>query len=367
MKIALITLHRVFNYGSVLQAYATQKVLNDLGHDVMTVDYIPSRLTNKRLYFDIPDYIKKDAFHKCSYLALKSISVLLKKMTFWRFIDNNIKLTKQRYFSFEELKNNPPLVDAYISGSDQVWNSFYNLGLDHCFFVDFAPSNKKRIAFVSSFGKIELDDEEIGKTKELISKYNAISVREDTALKIMEVLKYPNAVCLIDPTLQIESVHWLELAANRVIKEKYLLLMLLYSEDNGATEYAQKIAKQKGFKVVKLSWEYKKPQGVDILKTHKSPQVFLSLFQHAEFIVTNSFHGLAFSINLNKQFTVIPRNEFNTRIESLLRMTHLENRMIKSETGLDVIDIIINYEPINVILNKERERAKRFLVEALGE
>jgi exopolysaccharide biosynthesis predicted pyruvyltransferase EpsI len=176
---------------------------------------------------------------------------------------------------------------------------------------------------------------------------------------------YSNAVCLIDPTLQIEREHWLGLAAKRLVKEKYLLLMLLYNEDNGATEYAQNIARQRGLKVVKLSWEYKKPSGVDILMTHRSPQEFLSLFQHAEFIVTNSFHGLTFSINLNKQFIVVPRNEFNTRIESLLRLVHLEDRMISEVSQLPEANKSIKYDTVNSILDNERQKAKLFLKEAL--
>jgi hypothetical protein len=365
MKVAIITLHRVFNYGSVLQAYATQKVIESLGHEVEVIDYITEQRTNRVLFLSVPDFIKKDFLHKYNYILLKSISVLMKKASFGRFINQNMKLTKRKYISAQDLQNNPPVAEVYITGSDQVWNSQYNKGIDKGFFLDFAPDNCMKIAFVSSFGKGNLSPEESEETKRLIHRYDAISVREDTALKILEGLMYSNAVCLIDPTLQIEREHWLGLAAKRLVKEKYLLLMLLYNEDNGATEYAQNIARQRGLKVVKLSWEYKKPSGVDILMTHRSPQEFLSLFQHAEFIVTNSFHGLTFSINLNKQFIVVPRNEFNTRIESLLRLVHLEDRMISEVSQLPEANKSIKYDTVNSILDNERQKAKLFLKEAL--
>jgi hypothetical protein len=365
MKVAIITLHRVFNYGSVLQAYATQKVIESLGHEAEVIDYITEQRTNRILFLSVPDFIKKDFLHKYTYTMLKSISVLMKKASFGRFINQNIKLTKQKYITAQDLKKDPPAADVYVTGSDQVWNSQYNKGIDKGFFLEFAPDKCKKIAFVSSFGKGELSPEESGETKRLIHRYNAISVREDTALEILEGLEYSNAVCLIDPTLQIEREHWFELAAKRLVKEKYLLLMLLYNEDNGAAEYAQKIAQQRGLKVVKISWEYKKPSGVDLLMTHRSPQEFLSLFQHAEFVVTNSFHGLAFCLNMNKQFIVVPRNEFNTRIESLLRLVHLEDRMISEVSQLTVVNKLIKYDTVNSILDDERQRAKLFLSEAL--
>lgn len=364
MKVSLITLHRVFNYGSVLQTYASQKVFEDAGYEVEVVDYITKQRTNKRLFLGVPDTVKKDFVHKYAYLALKSASVLIKKNTFGGFIRKNIHLTKRKYITAQDIINDPPQADIYVTGSDQVWNSQYNEGVDKGFFLEYAPSDKKKIAYVASFGKTKLDDSEIVITKKYLQKYDAISVREDAAVKIVNELGYP-ACCIIDPTLQIRKEDWLKIASERLVKEKYLILMLLYNEDNGATEYARKIADKKGLKLVKISWDLKKPELVDKLMTHRSPQDFLSLFHYADFVVTNSFHGLAFSINLNKQFVVVPRNEFNSRIESLLRLVGLEDRLIK-EDKLDVVDKKIQYNNVNTILNVEREKATKFIESIRG-
>jgi len=173
---------------------------------------------------------------------------------------------------------------------------------------------------------------------------------------------YQNGVWLIDPTLQLSKSEWLKLASKRLVKKRYLILMLLYQEDNEATNYARWIAEKRGLKLVKICWEIKKDPRIDIMFTHRCPQDFLSLFANADFVVTNSFHGLAFAINFNKQFIVVPRNEFNSRITNLLELVGLKNRLIISTEQLSIIDDEINFENANRIIKFERERAKKFIL-----
>lgn len=357
MKIAVITLHRVYNYGSALQAYATQKVIEKLGHEVEIIDYITSQRTLKKIFFKI----NEDKKYNVLYYIMKVFSLLLKEMTFGRFIKKNLNLTK-KYITIEDLLNDPPKADIYITGSDQTWNSDYNEGIDRGFFLDFVSNKSKRISFVSSFGKDHLSDLEIEETKKYLSKYSAISVREDAAVKIVEDLKIKGAVQLIDPTLQLKKEEWLNIASKRLVKKNYLILMLLYNEDNGATEYARKIADEKNLELVKISWEMRKPKLVDKLFTHRNPADFISLFAYADFVVTNSFHGLAFSLNLHKQFIVIPRKEYNSRITSLLELVNLNERLICDEKELfNVTKKIIDYEYVEEKLCFERKKANDFM------
>lgn len=365
-KISVITMHRIYNYGSVLQTYATQKILQDYCDECEIIDYISPCRTKIPLFLDCPPNIKGTRLKKIFYYAAKIPSFVLKDITFGSFIRKYLNLSPKKYITNDDLLKNPPKADLYVSGSDQVWNSKYNQGVDKSYYLNFADKNAKKIAFVSSFGKSELNLSEQEKVKPMLSEYSAISVREDLAVKILKDMGI-QGTCLIDPTLQIKKEEWKKLASKRLVKQKYLLLFLLYNEDNGATEYAKKFADAMNLKIVKLSWELKKPSGIDKLFTHRKPQDFISLFANADFVVTNSFHGVAFSINLNRQFVFIPRSEFNGRIESLLRLVGLESRKICDLESITAVYEKIDYNRVNDKLESERERAKKWLVSTMKE
>ena len=361
MKISIITLHRVFNYGSVLQAYATQEILKNYNLETEIIDYIPKEWQTKHLLFDIS---KSNGFIKDNiYRLLRAFSVFLKQKTFWKFLKKNVNMTRT-YKSYEELLKNPPKSDIYCTGSDQVWNSDF-CHMDKAFFLRFGNKNTKRIAYAASMGNTVLEKEEEETISEYIKDYSHVAVREDAAVDILERMGFSSA-CVIDPTLQIERETWLKLSSKRLIKEKYLVLMLLYNEDNNATEIARKIADEKGLKLVKISWELKKPELVDILMTHRSVEDFISLIHYADFVVTNSFHALAFSINLNKQFIAIKRNVHNSRLDSILKLTNLEERLVDLLYSKEITDKIIDYNPVNKTLETERKKTHRFLEVALN-
>lgn len=360
MKVSVITLHRVYNYGSALQAFATQKIFEGFGFETEIIDYLtPDRTL-------IKTFLKPGADGALSgtkllkYRIAKIGSLFLKELTFGRFVKRYLNLSK-RYIVPEDLDRDPPIADVYVTGSDQVWNSDYN-GVDRGFYLDFIPDEANRIAFVASFGKDELDDLEKDEITSYLKKYKALSVREDSAVKIIKALGIDNVVQLIDPTLQLPKDDWLKIASNRLVKEPYLVLMLLYNEDNHATEYARMIANKKGLKLVKLSWEMRKPALIDKLFTHRTPEDFLSLIANADFVVTNSFHGLAFSINFSRQFIIVPRKEYNSRIVSLLKLTGLESRLVQStETAIQCSEELINYQPVDAILFLERKKAREYI------
>lgn len=360
MKAAIITLHRVYNYGSALQAYATQTVFEKAGYEAVVIDYITAQRTKKQI-MKTAAAGSNTSMSSFVYTFFKFFSVFLKEMTFGKFVKKNLHLTKQ-YITTDDLEKDPPQADIYVTGSDQTWNSQYNGGVDRGFFLTFAPKDKAKVSFVASFGKTHLNETEVAETKPFIDQYNKLSVREDSALNVLHQLGRDDGVQLIDPTLQLTKEEWLKIASPRLVKQPYLILMLLYNEDNHATEYARRIADEKGLRLVKISWEMKKPPMVDQLFTHRSPADFVSLFANADFVVTNSFHGLAFSINLERDFVVVPRNEFNSRIESLLTLTGLQERLVSTaDTALEESEKPIDYGKVNTQLAEERQKAKRYI------
>ena len=363
-KVSIITMHRIYNYGSILQTYATQKIFERRGYKCEVVDYISPYRATIPLFLEYPLRLEGKRIKKALYYIAKIPSFALKNMTFGGFIKKHINLSSTQYITNGDLKKNPPDADIYVTGSDQVWNSKYNHGVDTSYYLDYAKPKAKKFAFVSSFGCDNLSSEEAAIVKPLLKRYDAISVREDSAFDILKEMEIDSTV-LIDPTLQLRKEEWLELSSNRLVLGKYLLLFLLYNEDNGATDYSFRIAKHKNLKIVKLSWELKKPYGVDRLFTHRRPQDFLSLFANADYIVTNSFHGVAFSINMNRNFSFVPRSEFNGRIDSLLRLTNLEGRKVKNFDSIEEADKNIDYSRVNTLLDTERKKANDYLNDVL--
>lgn len=363
-KASIITMHRVYNYGSVLQAYATQKIFERNGLECEILDYISPYRAKKPLFLEYPPKYNNNLAQRLLYYICKVPSFALKDFTFGKFIRQYLKLSSRSYITNDDILKNPPKADIYVTGSDQVWNSKYNHGVDSSYYLNYAPKGKKKISFVSSFGRNELVDKEASVVKPMLKEFDMISIREDSAAKILEKMGISSTV-LIDPTLQLTIDEWIQMASPRLVKDDYLLLFLLYNEDNGASDYASKVAEKLGLKVVKLSWELKKSKKIDILFTHRTPQDFLSLFVNANFIVTNSFHGVAFSINLNKKFAFIPRSEFNGRIESLLRLTKLESRKVEDTDDISLCNSDIDYSKVNSILDVERARAQLYLKKAL--
>ena len=363
-KVDLITLHRVFNYGSVLQAYATQKLIESVGAACEIVDYITEQRTKKALkrQYKIVD------LKSLVYYLLRAISIDIKWYTFSKFIKKSMSVTSQRYVTIADLRKDPPVADIYMTGSDQVWNSKYNRGIDYGFFLDFGKKETRRVAFAASIGQETISKEEELEMAKLLSNYSEISVREKSAVEIIGKLIGKEPTLVIDPTLQVDVSEYEKIESKPLVKGKYVLLMLLYNEDCGATDYARKVADILDCRLVKISWDLIKDRRVDKLFTHRSPEDFLSLIHNAEYVVTNSFHGTAFSLNYNKQFSVIKRKEMQTRIDSLLGLTGLMSRLIDPEKELlsfAELETKIDYITVNKILQEERQKALKFLQEAI--
>lgn len=203
-KISVITLHRIVNYGSVLQAYATQEVLEKKGYDVEFIDYYPERMHMLGMLKRIKN--KGDKFKKSFIIRnvariIMFPSYILRFKRFHSFIKEKLNLSNMVYKNDEDFIKNPPKADFYCTGSDQVWNSGWNEKIDHPFFLDFETNGKKCFAYAASFGKGKLEDWEKEETKELLKKYSNIAMREKSGVEILENLGIHNGINVLDPTL----------------------------------------------------------------------------------------------------------------------------------------------------------------------
>lgn len=356
-KISIITVLNTVNYGSALQTFATQKFFEDKGFETEFVDYWRKDQTTaariERIKKDkkssLKQWIKKPLR---DYLEIKSIKA--SEPVFRGFIKDKIKLTPRTYSSFEELKADCPVADVYATGSDQMWNSGWNQGIERSFFLDYAPEDKKKLAYATSIGKTSFDDEEAAEIIPLIKKYDLITLREQSAVDLLA--KYDiDASLVLDPTLMLNKDTWSSYLPEVKMDKKYLLVYQLHNEHDNANfdEAVKSIAKEKNLEIVRITYSY---SDLKIGKKIVLPQVFefLSLIKNAEFIVTDSFHGTAFSINFNKQMAIIYPKKFSTRMDNILSLTGLSERRYTSADKIGKWNNVIDYEPVNKILDAKR-------------
>ncbi len=374
MKASVITLHTVDNYGSVMQTYATQQILKKCGYDVEFVDYwrrdnLPQSRAERMLEGSTLQKLKplwgiNNFTRKATVSILKSV-LEKQRSPMWRFLEEKVQLTKVRYYSFEELEANPPVADVYITGSDQVWNSIWNQGIDRSYFLDFAPAGKPRIAFSASIGREQLDTEEIPETKRLLEKYSAISVREQSAVELLASMDIKSTLVL-DPTLMLEAEEWRQLATKQKREKPYILIYQL-NPNPQMDQYAKQLAQKKNWEIIRIGFgrsDHRKGGKCVMLP---SVEEFLGLFCDAACVLTDSFHATAFSLNLGTDFISVLPGRFGTRIESITKLTRTENRILTSYDDLTVIDRSIDEKNVQNIFTVERKKSFDFLKRAISQ
>ena len=361
MKMLIITMHRGNNFGSALQVYALSEVVKSLKCDPDVLDYIPQRINFQiNLRNNLSQLFSKGGL-RAKYNIIRGIAILVSSQWIYnRFFKKHLHLTKP-YYSNEMIKDAHLSYDIYMTGSDQVWNSIHNQAIEYPFFLDFAPIGKPRIAYAASFGKVHLDSCEIKETQRLLSTYQAISVREESALSILASLGL-KGTHVLDPTLLLPKEEWMKRIPSLSTKEKYLLIYSVEPNKQELIEYANLIAKRLHLRIYLVEWGFKKYPGVDRMISFIDPLQLMAYFVQAEYIITSSFHGTAFSVNLNKQFISITPKRFNTRVESLLTMMNLIDRLMdKNSFDIDKAIQTIDYVPVNKKLDEQRESSISFL------
>lgn len=359
-KVSLVTIFDVANFGTYLQTLATAVTLQNLGASVEVVHYERPFKNTKLLKRNI---IVRGLYYV--YFWLRGYDGILFMPRCRRYVSKYVKLTKT-YFSIDELRKNPPLADVYLTGSDQVWNTDHNQGVDEVYYLGYAPQGRKKVAYAASIGQDQIPEQHKKRTYELLSQYDAISVREDKAVVLLSELGI-KATQVLDPTLLLAREQWLKYANKRLVSDDYLLVYSVEPTeyDKKVSEVAQLIAKRSNLKIVSVSnyGEDKRIPGCDLYFDNALPQQFLSLMAHASFVVASSFHGTAFAINFNRQFFTITPGAFSSRIASLLALTGLEERRICGIDDLthEKINQEIQFGPVNSKLQYSREQSINFI------
>lgn len=320
--VGIITMHRVKNYGSVLQTFALQKVIDSLGYKSEVIDYIyPNSWQYDRGVTPVV-YNWKNKIAK--FLWLKPMWRKYNKMD--RFISNNIVLSP-KYFNPTDFNNNPPIYDIYLTGSDQVWNPKYTKG-DPVFFLGSINSSNK-ISYSSSFALDKLPVEYLEEYKKHLSKYKYISVREDNGKILVKEMIGKDVPVVLDPTLLLNKEQWFSFIKKRkpIIKGHYILLYILDYAVNPYeilnSFFGNKTEKSK--KIVSIGMLKDMNCHIDRTMKDASIEDFLNLFYYSDLVITSSFHGTAFAVNFGKPLLSIVPNACDDRQLTLLNLLGLDN------------------------------------------
>lgn len=370
--IALITAHDSPNYGSCLQTYATQTLLEKLGFDVVVVDYrrkhtIP-RYSVKRILTE-GQFVKHTPVFKIpgvkalAYLPVYFL-VKMRALPLERFRHQYLKLSKRMYFSEDDLEKDCPNADIYITGSDQVWNSTWNNGFEAPYYLRFAPKGACKIAYASSIGKAHFEEWEKGYAYEALSQYQSISVRESSAIDALSEIGITGATSVLDPTLMLEGKEWEALASNEEVNEPYALVYQL-NKNKKMSAYIDALLARHHLNGYQITYGVHEQTGRAKAVCCPSVQQFLGYFRKATYVITDSFHGVVFSVLFQKRFAVILPERFPNRLVDFLTMLNLEHRIVDDYQDSKTLFEEIEYSSVEKALRDERQQSLAFLKKAL--
>ena len=316
MKICTITCHNVYNYGARLQAYALAHYLQNHGHDVEVIDYRPYYLRNEVAVWFSPGFSIRQ-WGKLILQLPERIRAKRRQPFFDTFSRKHIPLTKQTYWSIDELRTNAPEADVYIAGSDQIWNTLFCNGNDAAFYLDFGKKPVKRISYAASFATQHVVDSSKDFVRQKLGLLDAISVREQSAIAILSDLGY-KGIQTVDPIFLLTKEEWEKVMDNTGEGERYALVYDFMNSPLVQKE-AMRIAKEKGLKLYAIGdqrlWYCNRNY------IYAGPDTFLSLIRNASYIVSNSFHGTAFAILFQIPYSVIDREDgLNVRMHDLQQL-----------------------------------------------
>lgn len=324
MKTGILTFHFVNNYGGALQSYALWKTVTDQClTDAVLIDYRNGFIRFTDAVRLLPISTKPAEWKS----GLQTMHLRLKRVQrFRQFMASRCSLSKSYSSSFT-LCAKEPYCDQYICGSDQIWNPYLTCGINKAYFLAF--TDKYKCSYASSFGVQQFSKAQKRKIKKYLHTFREISVREEEGCRLVMELTKRKAVRLIDPVFLLERSQWDEIAAKPSgISGKYILLYVM-QRDERVYQYAEKIKARLGIQIVEISRYGFRPEFIDISVVDAGPQEFVGLLQNAEYVCTNSYHGLAFSLIFEKNFSLIPCKRFATRMSSLLNIFHIKQPDMK--------------------------------------
>lgn len=331
-KVGILTFHRAANYGAVLQSYALQNKIQELGADCEVIDYVcekiernynPSKRHSEKLYVKVYKWIYGVKKAEQRYSVFQS------------FLNKYINLSSKEY-NQDNMIEIESIYDVVVVGSDQVWNREITGG-DNAFFLEYVSDKKKKYSYAASAGDLKVDSEETEIIREKIKDFSGVSIREENLLRALEI---ELAQSHIDPVFLMNSNKWSAVAEKTT--EKKFVLVYSVRENWELVKTAQKYAKKNKLELIYIYSHFNLKEMLKVIRERchavvrqetVSPEAFVGLIRDAECVFTNSFHGAAFSIIFHKRFwadVTSSTGKNNKRLEELLKKFELEECSLKN-------------------------------------
>jgi hypothetical protein len=370
MEVGIITIHNHYNYGAALQAFALNYTVRGLGHLCKTIDcnIEPAKCRSFK-WSTHPGVLITSLYNFSRFRANK-----LHERKFRDFVKQYIPMTDSSYETLEQLVSSPPEFDAYITGSDQVWNPYkIEQEIGGAYHLCFASPEKSRlIAYAPSFGLSEIPERYKKTIEEYLMRYQFLSVREKKGQEIIFDLTGRKAEHVLDPTLLLTADEYESIIQFPSIPKEYILVYPIeLGEKMNFFNLVKEVKKQVSLPVVcllPLNFDFRWLLIADRVILDVGPQEFLGLFKNSSIVCTNSFHGTVFSIVYNKSFLGTPKLITNSRTYSLLEIVGLLKRQIENVNTQNVqnaLKVSIDYSVVNQLLRASIEKSKTYLKKAL--
>lgn len=387
-KVGLAVVTYKDNFGSALQTYATQRVLENLGYEtsIFNINSVHGDINKKKLKYYAGRIFYKDErkylFNNLLSRGRKKTNVANDKyaenmrVRHKMYVDFNDKFLKffPKVNGWNELKNQSAACSHVIVGSDQLWRPSNIAG--GYFTLEFVPDSVDKIALSSSFGVSELPKGIQPHARRFLTRLNSISVRENSGKIIVKQLTGRDIPVVCDPTMLLDAEQWMEIQAEKPIVEGKYILVYLMGDNPRHREFIKKLKDETGCRIIGLmhggTYVASDEGFADEEPYDVGPSEFINLIRNAEYMCTDSFHGSVFSILNKTKFFSFRRYEdtsvfsSNDRLYTLLKWTNLENRMLYgTENVKECMKLSIDWNSVLDKVSKRREESMEYLTTSL--
>lgn len=354
MNVSIITMTNTYNYGATLQAFALQRYIESLGHNVQLIDHMSDGKEHRTISWT--------DFSRANYYKLLYKRKL--EEGYFRFEEFYRKYMRMsvRYPTYQDLKENPPTSDVFISGSDQVWNP-RDPKLER-FLLDFVPDGRVLASYAASVADSSIPENLHTKYIDNLSRFDYVSVREKQGKELIAGFTNKNISINCDPIFLIDIWDKFEEEVNLKCK-KYILCYMLYVPiwfDKWIVELKRKL----GLPIVFVGLNGYRNIYFDYYVRDAGPEEFLWLIHNAELVVSSSFHGNAFSVKYGKPFFSLPDPNRPDRIAYLLSKFSLDKNII-FQPDLDVESKVYDFDKIDKIIHTEKNKSEEYLRRVIGD